>query len=286
LKINADTKITGILGFPVKHSFSPVMQNAAFLAEGINVAYLAFSVHPDHLERAVEGVRSLGMLGVNVTIPHKERVVPLVDWISPEVALTGALNTIVNQHGRLLGYNTDPYGFLQSLQEEKIALRGKEAILIGSGGAARGVVVALQKLGCKRILIFNRGRGRARKLIEDLSLRSQTDLQSYPLRELGNSAVFKNAAIVINSTPVGLRGESFFPLNYQATPPPCVFWDLIYHTERTAFLMGAMSAGRPVHNGLSMLLHQGARSFTLWTHRKAPLSVMQNSLKNAVEGSF
>jgi shikimate dehydrogenase len=278
LKIDAHTKIAGVLGYPVGHSLSPVMQNAAFRAAGLNALYLAFPVPPARLEEALRGVRSLAFLGVNVTIPHKETAVSIVDRVSPEVSLIGALNTIVNRRGSLVGYNTDTHGFLEALKEAGITLKGEEAIVIGAGGAARGVILALDRLGCRSIAVFNRGKARIERLLHDFRPSLRSRLESFPLASLRRGDRLGNAAIVINTTPVGLRGERFFPLNYKAAPSTCVFWDLLYHTEITPFLKGARQAGHPVHNGLSMLVHQGARSFFLWTGLKARASVMRASL--------
>jgi shikimate dehydrogenase len=230
----------------------------------------------------VKSIRALNLVGVNVTVPHKERIVRHIDTLSTEAELCGAVNTIVNRNGELFGDNTDGRGFLASLQERGFSPRRNEVILIGAGGSARAVLVSLLRAGCKRVTIVNRTWTNAQSLVRIYRSVGKTHLEALSLEALHEPELLKNAALVINSTSVGLHGESFFPLAYEATPRMCVFYDLLYRPDLTSFLKPAKKAHRPVYDGRGMLLHQGALAFSLWTNTPAPLVTMARALSQAL----
>ena len=280
-KVRGSTRIVGILGDPVEHSMSPAMQNAAFEALGLDIAYVAFRVHSADLPAAVNGVRALGMAGANVTVPHKEAIVPLLDGISAEARALGAVNTVVRRGRRLLGHNTDSGGFSAALAASGVRLAGRSAILIGAGGAARAVVAALQRGRCRDITIINRAPERARRLVRQMR-RPRSRLLVAPWPALADDALIQRADLIVNCTPVGLAGEHLDTLAYDAARQGCVFVDLVYGSAPTPFLRRAQRLGRRTVDGTGMLLHQGALAFSLWTGRRAPVAVMARALRRAL----
>ena len=258
------------------------MQNAAFQALGLAYIYTPFLVEPADLAKAVHGIRALNLVGINVTVPHKERIVRYLDTLSPEAELCGAVNTVVNQNGRLFGDNTDGRGFVESLRERKLSPRRAEVVLIGAGGSARAVLVSLMQSGCTRIRIVNRTQSHARALARTYRSVGKTQLEVFPLDALKDPHLFSNVSLVINSTSVGLHRDEFPPLAYTATQPSCLFYDLLYRPDQTPFLRQATAARRPSVDGRRMLLHQGALAFSLWTGQPAPLSVMDRALQRSL----
>jgi len=280
--INGQTRIVGIFGDPIAHTRSPAMQNAAFRVCNLPYVYVPFLVRPTELARAVQSIRTLNLVGVNVTVPHKERIVRHLDTLSTEAELCGAVNTVVNHDGKLFGDNTDGRGFLASLQKQGFSLRRRKVILIGAGGSARAVLVSLIRTGCKQVMIVNRTWANAQSLVQTYRSVGKTRLEALTLDALREPELLKNAALVINSTSVGLHGEEFPSLTYQATLQTCVFYDLLYRPDLTPFLKLAKQIRRPVYDGRGMLLHQGALAFTLWTNTPAPLATMSRALSQAL----
>jgi shikimate dehydrogenase len=268
--------VVGIIGDPVGHSRSPAMHNAAFAALGLDWVYVPFPVAAADVGAAVAAVRALGLAGLNVTVPHKEAVIPHLDRLTPLARRVGAVNTVVNQNGRLLGENTDVHGFAATLRAQRIRLRGRHAIVIGAGGAARAVLAALAEAGAARVTIANRTAARARALA---GLVRGPRRAVVPLDALRDPTLLGDAALVVNTTSLGLHGAALPPIAHAATPARCLFADLVYGTE-TAFVRDARRAQRPTCDGSEMLLHQGARAFTLWTGRRAPLTVMRAVLSD------
>ena len=266
----------GIIGDPVAHSRSPAMHNAAFAYLGLDYVYIPLHVKPAELRAAVEAIRALDLVGVNVTVPHKERIVGMLDSVSDAAKRAGAVNTVINRHGRLHGENTDGVGFLQALRDRGIAPRELRVLVIGAGGAARGVVAALVAGGARRVAIANRTPSRARRLVRVFA-NGPTTLDVVPLKALAEPATLADVDLVVNATAIGLHGESFPALAYAAAPRSCLFYDLLYGIE-TAFLRRARAHGRPTLDGASMLLHQGAVASALWTGRRPPLAIMAKAL--------
>ncbi len=282
LSVNGKTQVIGLFGDPVAHTRSPAMHNAAFRALRLPYIYIPFPVPSATLGKATAGIRSLNLVGINVTVPHKEKIVRYLDKLSPAASLYRAVNTVINRHGTLYGENTDGRGFLRSLSERNRSVQDREAVLIGAGGAARAVLVALIQAGSAHITIVNRTPANAKKLIRAYQSLGTTQLVSAPLEALQDSTLLKRATLVVNTIPLGLHKDPFPTLAYGATPRRCLFYDLVYSPQPPTFLQRAHHAQRPTLDGRRMLLHQGALAFELWTGRPAPLRVMSSALTQSL----
>jgi shikimate dehydrogenase len=273
-----EARLFGVLGDPVDHSLSPAMQNAAFAALGLPHLYLRYRVAPGDLRAALGEARRLGTAGLNLTVPLKEAVLPLLDALTPEAEQIGSVNTVVFGRGGLVGHNTDGRGFLQAIAGH-VDLRAAHAIVIGAGGSARALGVALVAGGCRRLTIANRTAARAQILASRLAALGGS-VDTIALEALADTAILGDAALVVNATPIGLGGPDL-RVRYRASPPRCLFVDLVYAPRPTAFLRGAARARRPGLDGAGMLLHQGALAFELWTGRPAPVAAMAGALAAA-----
>ena len=256
------------------------MHNAAFASLGLDYRYLAFRVRSDDLATATRSIRVLGIRGVNVTVPHKERVARFVDSVSEIAAAIGAVNTIVNDGGHLHGDNTDVFGFVQSLRDHRRRLRGRRAIVIGAGGASRAVLAGLRHIGMSEVLLANRTPGRARTLLARIG-RHAPPCRVVSLSDLSAASMFDGVALVVNATSLGWRGERFPPIAMAASDPRCIYYDMAYG-RATDFLHGAERSNRPRLDGSEMLIFQGARAFTLWTKRRAPIAAMRKALHTQI----
>ncbi len=285
IAINGQTRLVGIFGDPITHTRSPAMHNAAFRACQLPYAYVPLLVHPSDLAKAVQAIRAYNLVGVNVTVPHKERIVRHLDELSEEATLCGAVNTVVNRDGVLFGDNTDGRGFLASLQQRGFSPHQRDIVLIGAGGSTRAVLFSLIRAGSKRITIVNRTLAKAQALIRTYRTLGQARLEAAPLDRLLDPALLQDATLVVNCTSVGLHDEPFLPINLTTTPRHCLFYDLLYRPELTTFLRQAHNARRTTMDGRSMLLHQGALAFSLWTAQPAPLQVMARALARALRTS-
>jgi len=279
------TKRVVLIGHPVAHSLSGAMQQAAFDDQGIDATYELWHRPPIGLADAVNELRTDDFLGANVTIPHKERVVPLVDRLTEEAHATGAVNTITKEGKRLIGHNTDVPGFRFALDK----LVGKQkmpraAVVLGAGGGARAVVFGLITEGFQRIVVFNRHLHRAEGLVKHFGKSAaHMELRAMPWHESIIESELAKAKIVVNATSIGLTDDST-PVPGDLIPPDLLVLDLIY--KRTRLLRDAEAAGCTVLDGELMLLHQGAAAFTLWTGKPAPLALMQQKLQEAREGGL
>lgn len=281
--ITSSTKLVGLFGHPVGHSQSPLMHNTAFVERKLDYRYLAFDVAPGELANAVQAIRALGMRGVNVTIPHKVAILPLLDEVDPLARQIGAVNTIVNEQGRLIGYNTDGSGYVRSLVEEThLALTEQRVTLLGAGGAARAVACALAQEGVKAIRILNRSREKAEQLAH--LLRPVTDVQVVA-PEAYQEAV-ESATLLINTTSVGMYPHTEeVPISTNWLHSGLIVSDLIYNPLKTKLLAEAERAGAKTHSGLGMFVYQGALAFALWTGVEAPVELMrQTVLRNLKQG--
>lgn len=291
IKIEMQSELTpymrvGLIGNPVAHSYSPRFQQAAFDALGITARYELWHTEAHELLERVRSLCDDNCLGANVTIPYKEAVLPLVDRIDPLATRIGAINTIVHSDGYLHGYNTDAPGLLFALHEQgigttgpdgNISLEGYNAILLGAGGAARGSAFALARAGVAQLTIINRHLERAQQLAADVQ-------QTYtgPVFTLNDAELLvpRSSSLIINSTSVGMHGDvSPLPVEILARFGTDTFvYDMIYNPIQTYLLCQARAMGLRAANGLSMLLHQGALAFTLWTGQPAPIGVMRAKL--------
>ncbi|HHL39451.1 MAG TPA: shikimate dehydrogenase [Deltaproteobacteria bacterium] len=285
VRITNRTRLAGIFGDPVEQSLSPVMHNAAFEATGIDMVYLPFRVAPGSLVNAVTAVRGLEMPGVNITIPHKERVMGLLDEVSDEARAIGAVNTVVNDGGRLRGHNTDGRGWLASLVEETgFDPRGKTCLVAGAGGSARAVLHTLLREGIGSVTVANRTLERAEALIDDLSeLFPDARMTAMVLSKGLLVENAREADLVVNTTSLGMMGRGAPDLPVEAMRPGAVASDIVYRPLDTDFLKAAARRGLRVHRGLGMLLYQGALAFELWTGRKAPVETMRAALEGALK---
>lgn len=289
--ISGRTGVCGIFGYPVAHSFSPAMHNAAFSALGLDFVYVPFLVEPDHLPVAVEAVKTLGLAGVNVTIPHKQAVLTFLDEITEAAALIGAVNTIVNQSGHLLGDNTDGKGFLHALEEKTgFTPAGKTVLILGAGGAARAVAVQLALAGVKKVFVANRSRERAELLAALLVEKTMAaaEVVSWPGGKENQRLVevLRDTELVVQTTPLGMYPNEglALPLPDSVFKPGQVVCDLVYNPAETLFLKHARDVGATAINGLGMLLYQGVLAFELWTGVAAPVQVMRKALADSVYG--
>jgi shikimate dehydrogenase len=277
------TKRVVLIGHPVAHSLSGAMQQAAFDAVGIDARYELWDRSAAELAGAVAELRGDEFLGANVTIPHKERIVTLVDRLSEEAQLTGAVNTITREGKRLVGHNTDVAGFRQALDQ----LVGKQkmprqAVVLGAGGAARAVVLGLITEGFQRVIVFNRHLHRAETLVKHFSRSAKhMELRAMPWHETILEAELAKAKVVVQATSIGLHGDET-PVAAEAIPADLLVLDLIY--RQTRFLRDAAAAGCRTMDGELMLLTQGAAAFTLWTGKPAPVELMRERLAAARAG--
>jgi len=276
--IGSQTSVVGVLGHPIGHSLSPRMHNAAFLFQGIDMVYLAFDVSPEHLQEAVPGLRALGFRGVNVTIPHKEAIVALLDDVEAAAARIGSVNTVVNDDGRLVGYNTDKSGFLAALRGLRPeGARGLTCFIAGAGGAARAIVAGLIEDGAREIYVYNRTLERAVSLCSQAVSWGNTRCLALPEHEVFGAA--REAELIVNATSVGLTPsvkESAIPVDILRSRQ--IVLDLVYGREPTALVREAKARGAIAIDGREMLVMQAAGSYELWTGRRAPVDVMRTSL--------
>lgn len=274
LAVTGTTRVTGIFGWPVDHSLSPALQNAAFRARKLDYVYLPFAVAPAALSAAVAAVRALRLAGVNVTVPHKEHVVPYLDAVDPLARRIGSVNTIVNRNGRLTGYNTDADGWIADLRALGVQPAGITAVLLGSGGAARAIAHALADAGAASIIIAARNRRTAVHIAAGLPAATAINLADA-------EAAVAAASLVVNATTLGMRPSDPSPLGTLRLHKDLFVYDLIYHHD-TALLRQARRSGAALAGGIGMLVEQGARAFELWTGAAAPRSVMRQAAVNAV----
>lgn len=278
--ISSEAMLLGVIGDPIRQSKSPVMHNRALAALGIDGVYTAMHVLPEHVGDAIRGMRAFGFRGLNVTIPHKQDVISLLDEVDESAQIVGAVNTIVNDNGRLIGYNTDGIGYVRSLKEEaEPELRGKRILVIGAGGASRGIVYELTKEAPAQIWIANRAVERAKSLAQDLE--RYGPIQGIPLDEAADYA--SDADIIINTTSVGMYPEvDMLPLSLAPFRVDITVSDLIYNPLETALLRQARERGSRTHGGLGMFVYQGAYALEYWTGRPAPAQVMREAVLEAL----
>jgi shikimate dehydrogenase len=268
-KINQYTELYGVIGNPVRHSLGPIMHNAALSHKGIDAVYLAFE--STDVEGAIKGMRSLGIKGMSVTIPHKGSVIPFLDQIDPLAKEIGAVNTIVNKNNKLTGYNTDATGALRTLNDV-VQVNGKRCVILGAGGAARAIGYILKKNNAN-LMIANRSAERGKALCRSL------DSDFIRLEEVLDVEV----DILINTTSVGMSPNAeFSPVSEDVLKPGMTVMDIIYNPRTTKLLQLASQNGCHIVDGLNMFIYQGAEQFKLWTGQEAPVDIM----KKAVEEYF
>jgi len=268
------TKRVVLIGTPIARSLSPAFQNAAFRAAGIDAHYGLAEITPDALPATIAALRGADWLGANVTIPYKEAVLPLMDTVSDEARAVGAVNTVINRDGALHGANSDVPGFAAALREAGVEVTGQTALMLGAGGSARAVAVALRQMGVARLVIANRTTTRAEAIAALWPYGNATALDSTLMHD-----TLPSAALVVNTIPVGLYSDAS-PLSVDALallPATATVYDLVY--GRTPLLLAAEARGLRALDGLSMLIHQGAVSWEMWTGQPASLTAMWAAVK-------
>lgn len=264
-----------MIGCPIAHSLSPVMHQAGYEAVGYAADYQKFQVSPEDLGDAVRGLKALGYRGWNVTVPHKEAILPFLDELTEEARLAAAVNTVKVQNGRLIGHNTDGLGFVRSLQEHMDLDENKKIVLLGAGGAAKGIAMALAPLGVE-LLVLNRSPERALELVNKI-------------KEYGGKAStvawgrgdwLTQANCVIQTTSIGLKNEDY-PFSLEGLRPETLVVDIIFNPWQTPFLHSAKALGCKIVNGVDMLLYQGVYAWEFWLEDKAPVEAMRTALYGA-----
>ncbi len=278
----ANTDLVGLLGFPIKQSYSPFIHNVAAELTGTKLLYLPFEVHSTNLKDAVKGMVALGLRGFNVTVPHKVKVLEYVNKLSEEASIIGAVNTIVNDMGKLTGYNTDVDGINISLSPFKSAVNGNEISVFGSGGSARAVIYTLLKhYKPKKIFLINRTEEHAESLKQHFKSKMKFDAFSVkPLNDMNTSDVISSSAVIINTTPVGMYpnvDDNIINQTQNFSKEQVVF-DLVYNPSKTKLLRHAESKGATTISGLNMLVEQAGKSFSLWTNKEFPTEQVKKSL--------
>jgi shikimate dehydrogenase len=283
MKIDSRTRFLCVLGDPVEHSLSPLMHNAVFEGGGHNLAYGAFRVPSEALEEAVRGLKALGFLGFNVTLPHKEAVLPLLDAVSPEAERVGAVNTVEVRERRLVGHNTDGIGAIRALREKRDP-KGAVALVLGAGGAARAISFALASEGVSSLVIANRTREKAERLAEEVREVTGVPTTASSLEEESLRERVSEATLLINATSVGMHPrEEETPLTGGITPDHTVM-DIVYNPVETRFLREAREAGAETIDGVGMFVHQGAESLRIWLGIDPPLPLMEEVVRKALGG--
>lgn len=275
MEIKGSTKIAIVIGHPIKHSMSPIMHNKAFKHLGIDCCYIALDIKPEGIEPFIKGLKYTNILGVNVTIPHKTAVIPYLDELSEEAKVLKAVNTIKISEGKLIGYNTDVYGFERCLEGLDVA--NSSALLIGAGGAGKAVAYTLCKLNIKKLFITNRTEERAKQLIEFLTALFNREIVFIPLDKLDALGVMD---IIVNATPLGMEGiEENLRIPNSIIGRETTAIDLVYNPPKTEFLKLAETLGAKTLNGIKMLVYQGSASFKIWTDVEPPIEIMEEAIK-------
>lgn len=278
MNLSGRTRLLGVIGHPVGHTLSPGMHNAAFAASGLDYVYVPMDVRPEHLRAAVSGLRVLGFRGFNVTMPHKEAILPLLDELDQTAVVTGAVNTVVVEGGGLRGTNTDGSGFVEACEESGVRFEGARVLLVGAGGAAAAIAVAALGEGAQELRILNRSRGRAEKLRDRLS-------RAYPAAGISvhdateRDGAARGADAIVNATYLGMNDEDPLPVPAGCLGTDTAVCDVVYRSSaETRFIGLARERGLRVVPGERMLLYQGAQAQRIWTGKEPDVRAMSDAL--------
>lgn len=274
-------ELVGVFGYPVDENPTVVIQDAAFEAAGLFWHYLTLLVKPEDLGDAMQSIRALNLKGMNMTIPHKVACIPFLDEVDKSAKLIGAVNTVKNDGGRLIGYNTDGQGFTRALREENVPLEGAVIALLGAGGAARAIAVETALAGASRLYIINRNEERGRALADVIN--EKTDCEAEYIKWEGTAKIPDGIDILVNATSVGLYPDTSVPnIDMPGISKKLVVCDGVHNPPQTPFLKEAKKLGaKKTISGQGMLVYQGAIGFEIWTGEPAPVDVMMNALKKA-----
>jgi shikimate dehydrogenase len=275
--ISGKTCVCAVIGNPIEHSLSPIIQNAAFNALNIDIVYTAFTVKPAEVANALAGMRALGILGLNVTMPHKEAVIAHIDWTDDIAKFLNSVNTIHHIEDKLLGYNTDGIGAFRALKENGASPYGKRVLILGAGGAARAIAYALIQ-DAEELVVLNRTVAETEKLSELLKQKFDKKIIAEPLLPEVIKEKISNTDILINATSAGMAHN----INQRLIEPnnlksDLTVMDIIYNPCETLLIRDAKAAGAKVISGVEMLLYQGAAAFEIWTGQQAPVQIMREA---------
>lgn len=282
--ITSKTKLISLLGHPVMHSLSPQIHNTAFQCLNLNYVYLVFDIIQEDLEVVVTGMKAIGARGFNVTMPYKKDIIPYLNEISNEARLIGTVNTVVNQGGHLIGYNTDGKGYIQSLAEEGVSIINKCIVIIGAGGAASSIAIQTALEGANEIIILNRTLEKAENIIDIIRKNIfSCKAEAEELNDKNLKKAMGKSDILINCTSIGMYPNEDKSIigDESIMPPDLVVSDLIYKPYKTKLLKLAEKRGCKCINGLGMLLWQGAFAFKLWTGKEMPVDFIKDLLKKS-----
>jgi len=286
MEITGHTRIVGVIGDPVEHSCSPPMHNAAFREMGMDYVYVPFRVKPEQLPAAVEGFKALNVAGINVTLPHKKAVLPLMDGVSEEAELIGAVNTMVFKDGMVEGHNTDARGFVASLQEEGIdSIRGMKVVVLGAGGGAQAVVVGLALAGVDKITIANRTQGKAIQLSETINGKTGVLVEGISLDDEHLPQHISESDLLVSTITASMDPSIPLVIDPDWLHEELIVCDIVYIPPETNLLKAAVERGLRTIGGMGMLVHQGAISFQLWIGKQPSVRTMRRALAEALEHS-
>ena len=280
---NYRAELTGVFGDPVDDNPTGVVEEAAFAAKNLNYRYLTVKVLPEDLGKAMDSVRIFGMKGINLTMPHKIKVLPYLDELSPAAKIIGAVNTVIQKDGKLYGENTDGKGFVTALKNSGETLEGKKVTILGAGGAARAIAVECALNGASHINIINRSAGKGEGLAS--LIQSETDSSAQYLTWESSMKIPADTQILINATSIGFSPNVTDKpdIDYSTITNQMCVCDVIFNPAETIFLKTAAANGAKTVTGLGMLVQQAALNFTLWTGVEAPVRVMEEALKKEFE---
>ena len=280
MKLDGYTRLAAVVAYPIKHSISPFLHNRAFEATATNGAYVAWEIEAGDLAETVANIRRYQMFGINLSMPYKEQVIPYLDELSDEARLIGAVNTVVNENGNLIGYNTDGKGFFKSLPS--FTITGKKMTLLGAGGAAKSILTQAILDGADQISVFVResSMGKNKSYLDRLEEQTGFKVDLFALEDIQvlQERVYESD-LLVNATSVGMDDQSCPVPESIVLPEALLVADLIYQPFETPFLKWARSQGNPAVNGLGMLLYQAAEAFQLWTGKEMPTEVIWQSLQ-------
>ncbi len=279
--ITSNTKLTALLGYPVKQSLSALMHNTAFAYLNLDYIYIPFDIEQEDLQTTVAGLKTLNFTGFNLTMPHKQEIMQYLDEISEEAKLIGAVNTVVKENSRLIGYNTDGKGYIASLKEEKIPVKNQKVVMVGAGGAAKSIAIQLAMEGVEKILLLNRTIEPAEEIANTITQNTRgcgVKVQEFNQNNLQKA--LKEANILINCTPLGMYSMEDRSIieDESILRKDLVISDLVYNPAETKLLRQGKNRGCKTINGLGMLIWQGAFAFKLWTGKDMPVDVVREKM--------
>ncbi len=285
--VQSTTRIVGLIGHPIEHTYSPLIHNAAFEKCGLDLIYVPFDIHPSNLKDAIRGMTALNIVGFNVTIPHKQRMLELLDEFSPEAHLIGAVNTVVNDGFKLHGYNTDAHGFLATLRPFSEQIKGEPMAILGAGGAARAVLYGLMtEMRPKQLFLLNRHLERAESL--RIYLQRTFSFGAATTHELFETSALDSlvkSRLIVNTTPSGMypENEESPIVTERILSTGQIIMDLVYNPPETKLMRMAKEKGATVIGGWEMLLQQAAKSFELWTGMQMPIQEVRSVLLHRIQ---